>query len=98
VTYEVRLRDEADRDLTEAALWYELHGTGLGYQFLDEVLRALASIAENPFMYPVVWRETHRALMNRFPFGIFFRTRCSTIVVVAVMHGSRHPRNWMKRR
>ena len=98
MTYEVRLREEADRDLTEAALWYELHGTGLGYQFLDVVLRALVSIAEHPFIYPLVWRETRRALMNRFPFGIYFRMCGDMIVVVAVMHGSRHPRNWMKLR
>jgi len=97
VTYEVRLREEADRDLTEAALWYELHGIGLGYQFLGEVLRALASIADSPFIYPAVWRDTRRALMNRFPFGIYFRMRDDTVVVLAVMHGSRHPRNWMKR-
>lgn len=98
MTYEVRLREEADRDLAEAALWYELQGNGLGFQFLDEVLRVLATIAEHPFTYPVVWRETRRALMNRFPFAIYFRKSGETIVVVAVMHGSRHPRNWMRRR
>lgn len=97
MNYEVRLREEADRDLTEAALWYELHGSGLGYQFLDEVLRALALIADRPFMYPVVWRETRRALLYRFPFGVFFRVRKDVIVVIAVMHGTRHPRNWRKR-
>lgn len=95
---EVRLREEADRDLAEAALWYELQGSGLGFQFLDEVLRVLATIAESPSIYPVVWRETRRALMNRFPFGIYFRRNGGMIVVVAVMHGSRHPRNWMARR
>jgi plasmid stabilization system protein ParE len=98
MNYEVRLREEADRDLTEAALWYELHGSGLGFQFLDEVLRVLATIAEHPLIYPVVWRETRRALMHRFPLGIYFRRRGSMIVVIAVMHGSRHPRNWMGRR
>lgn len=97
MTREVRLREEADRDLTEAALWYELHGAGLGHQFLDETLRVLASIADHPFMYPLVWRETRRALMNRFPFGIYFRMSDETIVVVAVMHGSRNPRNWRNR-
>lgn len=50
MTYEVRLTDEADRDLSEAPLWYELHGSGLGYQFLDEVLRALSSIANRPLL------------------------------------------------
>lgn len=61
MTYEVRLREEADRDLTEAALWYELHGSGLGYQFLDQALRAVAFIAEHPLAYPTVSRETRSA-------------------------------------
>lgn len=97
MTYEVRLRDEADRDLTAAALWYELNRPGLGDEFLREVERVLRSIAERPAMYPIVWRETHRALMNRFPFGIYFRISNDIIVVAAVMHGSRHPQNWQLR-
>lgn len=98
MTYEVRLRDEADRDLTAAALWYELNRPGLGHDFIDEAARALHSISEQPAMYPVVWRGIHRTLMNRFPFGIYFRIRNDTVVVLAVMHGSRHPRNWQHRR
>lgn len=65
--YEVRLREEVDRDLTAAALWYELHGSGLGSDFLDATVQALTSIAERPLRYPIVWRQTRRALMNRFP-------------------------------
>ena len=97
MTSVVRLREEADRDLTAAALWYELHRPGLGNDFLDEVSQALSSIAERPDSYPVVWRATRRALMNRFPFGIYFRVEPAEVVSVAVMHGSRHPRNWQKR-
>lgn len=97
MTYEVRLRDEADRDLTAAALWYELNCPGLGQEFLDEAVLLLRSIADRPAMYPIVWRETHRALMNRFPFGIYFRLSNRNIIVVAIMHGSRHPKNWQLR-
>jgi plasmid stabilization system protein ParE len=97
VIYEVRLREEADRDLASAALWYELHVSGLGHDFLGGVVQTLRSIAEGPVKYPIVWRETRRALMNRFPFGIYFRIERDAVVVVGIMHGSRHPRNWQKR-
>jgi plasmid stabilization system protein ParE len=93
----VRLRDEADRDLTEAASWYEQQRSGLGHEFLDEALRALQAIADQPLIYPVVRRNTRRALIPRFPFGIYFRVDNSDIVVVAIMHGSRHPRRWQSR-
>jgi plasmid stabilization system protein ParE len=48
-------------------------------------------------MYPVVHRDTRRALMRRFPFGIYFRVEQSQMMLVAVIHGSRHPYRWQGR-
>ncbi len=93
----VRLREEAERDLGAAAAWYEQQRVGLGHDFLDEVLSTFELVAEQPLKYPVVHRDTRRALMARFPFGIYFRVEQSQIVVVAVIHGSRHPRRWQSR-
>jgi len=36
--------------------------------------------------------------MARFPFGIYFRVERSQLVILAVIHGSRHPRRWRSRR
>lgn len=94
---EVRLRPEAEADLADAAAWYEEQRLGLGQEFLDRVLSAFGSIAERPIMYPTVHRRTRRALMHRFPFGIYYRIETDSIVVVAVMHGSRNPRLWKER-
>ncbi|MGH8475009.1 MAG: type II toxin-antitoxin system RelE/ParE family toxin [Methylococcales bacterium] len=70
---EVRLRPEAERDLTDAAAWYEEQRQGLGHEFLDEVMTMLSSVAETPLLYAVVDRATRRAVINRFPFGIYYR-------------------------
>ncbi|MET0987701.1 MAG: type II toxin-antitoxin system RelE/ParE family toxin [Steroidobacteraceae bacterium] len=93
----VRLREEADWDLAAAASWYEQQRAGLGHEFLDEALSMFHLIAENPLGYPVVHRDTRRSLMTRFPFGIYFRVEQSQLVVVAVVHGSRHPQRWQSR-
>ena len=93
----VRLREEADGDLAAAASWYEQQRAGLGHEFLDEALSAFRLIAEQPLIYPITHRNTRRALMPRFPFGIYYRVERSHIVVLAVMHGSRHPRHWQNR-
>ncbi|MDY0067605.1 MAG: hypothetical protein RBS02_14610 [Steroidobacteraceae bacterium] len=61
----VRLREEADRDLAEAASWYERQREGLGHEFLDEALSTFQLVAEQPLTYPVVHRATRRALMTR---------------------------------
>lgn len=93
----VRLREEAERDLAAAVLWYEQQRAGLGRDFLDQALAAFQLLAEHPLTYPVVHRDTRRALLKRFPFGIYFRAERSQVVVIAIAHASRHPRHWRDR-
>lgn len=97
MTLLVRLRREAEEDLTVAASWYEQQREGLGHEFLDQALATFDAVAAQPLQCPIVHRNTRRALMARFPFGIYFRVEADDIVVVAVMHGSRHPHRWQGR-
>lgn len=97
MTLRVDLRPEAEADIEEAAIWYEAQREGLGGEFLNEMLSIFETISENPNLFPIVHRDTHRALIHRFPFGIYYRIEEESIVVVAIMHGSRHPRRWQKR-
>jgi plasmid stabilization system protein ParE len=97
MTLAVRLRAEAERDLAAAAAWYERQRRGLGHEFLDEALTVFQLIAQQPLTYPIVHRNTRRALLSRFPFGVYFLTEPAFVMVVAVMHGSRHPRRWQRR-
>ncbi len=97
MSLKVHLRPEAEADIEDAATWYERQREGLGQNFFDDVLIALDAISENPNIYPVVHRQTRRAVVHRFPFGIFYRVGEDSVVVLAVMHGSRHPRQWKKR-
>ena len=68
----VHLRPEAEADVSDAARWYEAQRSGLGSEFLDEVLRTLSSISEYPDPYPRVSGDVRRAVMRRFPFGVFY--------------------------
>ena len=97
MTFEVRLRPEAELDLADAAFWYEAQQNGLGRQFLGEALAVFAALADSPHLHPVVHRNTRRALLRRFPFGVYYRIEAATIVVVADMHGSRNPNRWKQR-
>ena len=93
----VTLRPEAEEDLDDAALWYEGHRRGLGGEFLDEVQRVIGLIEENPQSYPLVHEEIYRALLRRFPFGIFYLVDGETAVVLAIIHASRDPNSWKTR-
>ena len=93
----VTLRLEAQKDLESAARWYEERRRGLGSRLLDEVLRTVGLIAENPQGYPRVHGELRRAVTRRFPFGIFYLIENDGVVVIAVMHASRNPDRWKER-
>ena len=97
MSFEMRVRLRAREDITDAALWYEAQNAGLGSHFVDEVERTFSKIADNPTTYRILHRETRRVILQRFPFGVFYRVYDQTVVVIAVMHSSRDPQRWMHR-
>ena len=88
----VIVRPAAAADIDEAFLWYEKRRPHLGDEFLAAVQSARDSIAAYPTMYPIIHRDTRRALLHRFPYGIFYRVYGDVIVVVACVHGRRDPK------
>ena len=92
------LRPQAEAELLDARDWYEDQRRGLGRAFASEVDRALGGILQAPLAYPRVQGEIRRALVRRFPYAIYFRAMPDEIIVLAVIHGRRHPRRWQSRR
>ena len=92
------LRPAAAADIEDAITWYEQQRSGLGTEFLEAVNLALGAIAENPRLGTVIRRNTRRALLRRFPYGIYYRIYSEVIVVVACIHGRRDPKRWRSRR
>ncbi len=87
----------AEADLVEAFEWYEGREPGLGFGFLGEVGRRLASIRDAPEQFDVVHKSYRRALFRRFPCALFFRSDAEPTVVHAVMHAARRPIRWRSR-
>jgi toxin ParE1/3/4 len=90
-------RPEAAAEVHEAFRWYETQRRGLGLEFLDRLEETLNRVRENPDQYPVVHRHVRRALVRRFPFGVFYIIEDQQIVVLSVFHGSRDPTQWRSR-
>ena len=97
MSFELRVRPEAEGDLEDAAGWYEVQRSGLGHEFLTEIYKCMQRIVDRPMQFPEVHRGIRRALAHRFPFGVFFRIDSERIVVLAVMHASRDPARWKQR-
>lgn len=97
MTRSIRIRPEAENDLSEAYSWYSGQVQGLGDDFLAEVDSALASVAEFPEKCALIHKQARRSLVRRFPYGVFYIVEPGEIVVLAVMHLARDPELWKKR-
>lgn len=82
---------EAEADADDAAGWYELRRQDTGRRFLRALGLVLDRIAQNPLQFPIVDHDIRRALMRRFPYGVYFTLDDSTITVLAVVHLHRKP-------
>jgi plasmid stabilization system protein ParE len=97
VKYRLVLRRQAKADIRSAARQYELQRPGLGREFVAEVDAASNRVAENPLQYQVLHRGARRAIVHRFPYGVFYRVEASNIVVFCVSHLHRDPASWQGR-
>lgn len=90
----LRLRRAARRDIASAISWYDSERHGLGAEFLADVDSILRRIREAPLMFPTVVPQIRRALLTRFPYGVFFSLEGADLVILAVSHLHRKPENW----
>jgi len=88
---QIIVRVIAETDIIEAARWYEQRDQGLGTEFIRAVDACIAAIVRNPRQYPVVYENIRRALLRKFPFGLFFLIENGSIIVLACLHSKRHP-------
>ena len=93
IVFQRVVRSEFD----ESADWYERRQAGLGPRFVVAVQRVLDRITEQPDFYPVVHSGVREALVQRFPFCIYYREEADQILVLAVFHTSRDPSVWQSR-
>lgn len=94
---EVVFSSDSESEVRDAYIWYEYRRPGLGADFLLCIDDVLDKIKRSPEQFPIVHREIRRALIRRFPYGIFYLLEEETTVVVAVFHGSRDPNDWRLR-
>jgi plasmid stabilization system protein ParE len=87
----------AASDMKDSASRYESERRGLGRFFLQIVRASFLRVRETPMQFPVVAPDLRRALVPKFPYGIFFRVLETKIVVIAVLHLHRHPETWHSR-
>ncbi|HEV7239656.1 MAG TPA: type II toxin-antitoxin system RelE/ParE family toxin [Thermoanaerobaculia bacterium] len=88
---------EARADIAEAVAWFRDRSPSLPARFGLELDAAYSSILEHPEMYPLVYRNFRRNLLQRFPYSIFYVVEPSSVLIVGVVHQARDESTWKRR-
>lgn len=93
----VILLPRASEDLAQSQAWYELQKIGLGGKYLRAIRQALQMIEFKPTAFPFAENRLRRALVERFPYAIYFRVEKDAVYVVGIIHSSRDSDIWRNR-
>ena len=92
------LTEKAQEDLDDAFQWYEDQEPELGKEFIRCIDAKIAELNRHPLHHQVVQSDqVRRALINRFPFSIYFVNEEELITIFAILHQRRSPKFWKSR-
>ena len=98
MAFRLKFSSRALHEIGEAQEWYELQCSGLGDEFIAAMELQLKRLEQAPLLYAEVIPNVRRALLPRFPYGLFFAARGNLVHVLAVLHDARNPKRWPKTR
>jgi len=81
---QVRLLEDAEKDLEGGYYFYERQSSGLGIYFLDSLFADIDSLAYFGGMHRIIFGH-HRLLSRRFPFAVYYRVIDDSVVVTSVL-------------
>lgn len=84
----------AEGEFQAAVGYYNQESPGLGYEFAAEVKSAFQRIKELPNAWPIFHETSRRCYLQRFPYGILYKSYPDRIFVAAIMHLKRDPKHW----
>jgi plasmid stabilization system protein ParE len=97
MTRPIRFDPAAQRELNEAADFYDAEDPGLGGGFLDAIDRAVEQIQAFPESSPISVAPVRIKVLSAFPFSIIYWATDEAIIVLAVAHHRRRPEHWRGR-
>jgi len=91
---EVTFLEEAKYELDDAIDYYNFESSGLGEQFLQEILSSLERIVNYPNAWHPLSKNTRRCQTRQFPYGLIYSILENEILIIAVSNLHRKPKNY----
>lgn len=93
----VVFRKLAQKEMLQAIDWYEQQKPGLGLEFTGRIEESLNLISNHPEMFAQVLGPIRKKSLKPFPYAIYYRIRGESIVILAIFHQKRAPKDWQSR-
>ncbi len=93
----VVVHEAAQAEIENSIELYSKISELLGNDFRDEVERAVQLICERPQAWRPLSDRLRRYSLNRFPYGVVYRSHNGIVEIYAVMHLRRRPGYWRER-
>ena len=97
MTRTLEIHPAAQAEAEAAVRYYAQRNPSAAIAFAEELDAAISRIAVEPHIFLAHEFGTRRVLLRTFPFGVVFRLDDTTVLIVAVAHGSRRPGYWLGR-
>ena len=95
----LRYHELARKEVIEATEYYAGARPELADEFLAELAAAIEAIVANPVAFEQVRPGVRRYLLDRFPYGVYYRMPDeNTVRIIVVRHHSRRPGYGMRRK
>lgn len=99
MSYKIKLDPLAKLDIDDNIDWYNQQQPDLGSRFYEHLKDAFRIIEQNPFSFPVKYKDTRTVPVKTFPFTIHYLVdkKNKTIAVLSVFKTSQDRDKWKKR-
>ena len=95
--FSIEISDEAEIDFDKSYEYYFEDSPKVADAFFRRINVSFEDIKQNPFTFPVAYKNVRKYVMKKFPFVIYYQIVNSIIKVIAIFHTSRNPEIWNER-
>ncbi len=94
--YKLGFKERVSHMVDDAYSWYEEQSIGLGEEFLEELETCYNKVLKNPELYGFIENGFRHIKLKRFPYIVIYEIIEQELLIYAVFHNKRNPRNRIK--
>lgn len=96
--YKLSFRPLAQNDIQQIIDYYDEISPKLSMYFLNDLEIIISHIQNAPEANLKKLNNIRVAFLKRFRYGVYFKIYKNEIVIIAILHTSRNPKIWKKRK